>query len=78
MGETVVIRPLSEKDLARIPVVDSETQFDRHSTNMYKTMTNLLGFSRTGEAIEAKYDEALQMLKRHELVTEEDGMLSLR
>ena len=45
---------------------------------LYKTMTNLLGFSRTGEAIEAKYDEALQMLKRHELVTEEDGMLSLR
>ena len=39
---------------------------------LYKTMTNLLGFSRTGEAIVMRFDAALQYLKRSERI-EENG-----
>lgn len=45
---------------------------------LYKTMTNLLGFSRTGEAIVARFEEALTLLKRQNLIKEEDGLLSLK
>lgn len=45
---------------------------------LYKTMTNLLGFSRTGDAIVARYDEAIQHLKHNLLVKEENGLLSLK
>ena len=45
---------------------------------LYKTMTNLLGFSRTGEAIVARFEEALTLLKRQDLIKEEDGLLSLK
>ena len=45
---------------------------------LYKTMTNLLGFSRTGEAIVARFETALKLLKSQGLVKEEDGVLSIR
>ena len=45
---------------------------------IYKTMTNLLGFSRTGEAIVARFEEALTFLKCQNLIKEEDGILSLK
>ena len=39
-------------------------------------MTNLLGFSRTGDAIVAHYEEALQSIINAGMVKEEDGLLS--
>ena len=43
--------------------------------NLYKTMTNLLGFNRTGEAIVERYDVALQWLQRNNRIIEsEDGI----
>ena len=45
---------------------------------LFKTMTNLLGFSRTGEAIVARYEEALELLITEGIVKEEDGVLSIK
>ncbi len=40
---------------------------------LYKTMTNLLGFNRTGEAIFGRYDMALRwLMQRGKIVEEED------
>lgn len=45
---------------------------------IYKTLTNILGFNRTGEAIVSRFDDAITYLKRRRLIKEEDGTLSLR
>ncbi len=45
---------------------------------LYKTMTNLLGFSRTGPAIVARFDGLMNALIRSHFVKEEDGILSLK
>ena len=44
---------------------------------LYKTLANLLGFSRTGEAIISRFDQALALLKQA-LVEEKDGALSIK
>ena len=43
---------------------------------LYKTMTNLLGFNRTGDAIESRFDEALSMLIKKRIIKDEQGVLS--
>ncbi len=43
---------------------------------LYKMMTNLLGFSRTGEAILAKYDESLASLERNGLIVLHEDSIS--
>lgn len=45
---------------------------------LYKTMTNLLGFTRTGDAIVSRYDEALQFLIDRGKVIMNDDMLSIK
>ncbi len=45
---------------------------------LYKTMTNLLGFSRTGDAIVTRFDEALKFLNDQGKIKEEDGLISVR
>ena len=45
---------------------------------LYKIMTNRLGFSRTGEAIVARYEAALELLIRNSLVIETGDSLSAR
>ena len=45
---------------------------------LYKTMMNLLGFNRMGAAIEARFEEALTLLKKKNIVKEEEGLLSLQ
>lgn len=45
---------------------------------LFKTMTNLLGFSRTGDAIVTRYEEALTLLKKQNIIKDEDGLLSLQ
>ncbi|MCR5611241.1 MAG: DUF4011 domain-containing protein [Clostridiales bacterium] len=44
---------------------------------LYKTMTNLLGFSRTGESIVERYDLAVDLLKRNGMLKETNGVLSI-
>lgn len=44
---------------------------------LYKYMTSILGFSRTGEAIVEKYEQALSMLTRAKLVKKNKDQLSL-
>ena len=45
---------------------------------LYKTMTNKLGFSRTGDVIVARYETALQLLIQNHLVIETSDGLSAR
>ena len=45
---------------------------------LYKSMTNLLGFNRTGEAITERYDEALTYLLASRKIEEKDGVLLAR
>ncbi len=44
---------------------------------IFKTMTNLLGFSRTGESIVEKYEKALQMLIQSGKISDENGVLTI-
>ncbi len=46
--------------------------------NLYKTMTNLLGFSRTGDTIVNKYDDALSELIKDNLIKIENNQVSLK
>ncbi|MGI6264206.1 MAG: AAA domain-containing protein [Acutalibacteraceae bacterium] len=43
---------------------------------LYKTMTNLLGFNRTGEAITNRFDKALALLLKSQKVKEDQGVLT--
>lgn len=43
--------------------------------DLYKSLTNLLGFTRTGAKIVEQYDQALSILLNNNLVTEENGIL---
>ncbi len=45
---------------------------------LYRTMTNLLGFNRTGDAIVSRYDTALRLLIRSGKIIEKDDLLSIR
>lgn len=45
---------------------------------LYKTMSNLLGFNRTGDAIIDRFEEALTYLKKKNLIQEENGFLSIK
>ncbi len=45
---------------------------------LYKTMTNLLGFNRTGDTIYERYDSALRILKSSGGIIEEDDVLKIR
>ena len=42
---------------------------------LYKSMTNLLGFNRTGEAIVSRYNGIIDMMKARKFIAEEDGLL---
>jgi hypothetical protein len=44
---------------------------------LYRTMTALLGFNRTGEAIVSRFDQAIMLLVQHGMIKEEADMLSL-
>ena len=44
---------------------------------LFKAMTNLLGFSRTGDAIVTRYTEAIKLLKQKDMVIEQNGLLSV-
>ena len=44
---------------------------------LYKTMTNLLGFNRTGDAIVSRYDIALQLLLKRGVIMAKDDIISM-
>ena len=45
--------------------------------SLYKTLTSLLGFSRTSVTITSRYDQALSLLKAKGAVIEQEGLLSI-
>jgi len=44
---------------------------------IYKALTNILGFNRTGDAIVERYEEALALLKRQGKIKEHSGVITL-
>ena len=44
---------------------------------MYKMLTGILGFSRTGEAFVKRYEEALCLLKKKKKIVEHEGIISI-
>lgn len=77
-GDRREIKYISIEELADGLLTLIEQNVTATRDGLYKTMTNLLGFNRTGEAIVARFEEALTLLKRQNLIKEEDGLLSLK
>lgn len=77
-GDRREIKYISIEELADGLQTLIEQNVTASRDGLYKTMTNLLGFSRTGDAIVARFEEALTLLKQQDVVKEEDGLLSIK
>ena len=75
-GDRREIKYISIEELADGLQTLIEQNVTASRDGLYKTMTNLLGFSRTGDAIVARFEEALTLLKQQDVVKEEDGLIS--
>ena len=76
-GDRREIKHISIEELADGLYTLIEQNVTATKDGLYKTLTNLLGFSRTGDAIYVRYEEALALLKRQNIIKEEDGILSI-
>lgn len=77
-GDRREIKYVSIEELADGFYTLIEKNITASKEGLYKTMTNLLGFSRTGDAILSRYETALQVLIKGEKVVAEDNMLSIK
>ena len=77
-GDRREIKYISIEELADGLQTLIEQNVTASRDGLYKTLTNLLGFSRTGDAIVARFEEALTLLKQQDAVKEEDGLLSIK
>lgn len=77
-GDKREIKYISVEELADgiLTLIKQNVAVSRES--LYKALTNLLGFSRTGEAITSRYDEALNLLRNRNIISEDDGLLAVR
>ena len=71
------IKYISIEELAAGLYTLMKQNVDVSKDGIYKTLTSLLGFSRTGDAIVERYDEALSALKKQGKIEEHDGVISL-
>ncbi|MCR5294687.1 MAG: DUF4011 domain-containing protein [Lachnospiraceae bacterium] len=69
------IRYISIEELAGGLAELIEQNVTANREGLYKTLANLLGFSRIGDAIAARFEEALEFLKEQGSVKEEEGIL---
>ena len=76
-GERRDIKYISIEELADGLYVLIKQNVTATKDGLYKTMTNLLGFSRTGDAIVSRYDEALAMLNKAGLIEIKNDQISL-
>ena len=76
-GDRREIKYISIEELANGLHTLIEQNVTATREGLYKTMTNLLGFNRTGDAIVARFEEALELLKKNRTVKDEDGLLSI-
>lgn len=76
-GDKRDIKYISVEELAEGLYILIKQNVRATKPSLYKTLANLLGFSRTGEAITSRFDQALTLLKKN-VVVEEDGYLSLK
>ena len=76
-GDRREIKYISIEELADGIRIIIEQNVTVTREGLYKTMTNLLGFNRTGDAIVSRFEEALRYLKNRNIVKENDGYLSL-
>ena len=77
-GERRDIKYISIEELANGLYMLIKQNVTATKDGLYKTLTNLLGFNRTGEAIVSRYNAALSTLKRSGLIEEENDQLSLK
>ena len=71
-GDRREIKYISIEELADGLQTLIEQNVTASRDGLYKTLTNLLGFSRTGDAIVARFEEALTLLKQQDAVKEEE------
>ena len=76
-GDRREIKYISTEELAAGFLTLIEQNVTATRQGLYKTMTNLLGFNRTGDAIVDRYEHAIALLLEQEAVKEEDGLLSI-
>ena len=77
-GDRRDIKYVSTEELADGFYTLIEQNVTASKDGLYKTMTNLLGFNRTGDAILSRYDTALRSLINTGRVVAEGNMLSVR
>ena len=77
-GDRREIKYIAEEELSAGLYALIRQNVTASKDGLYKTLTNLLGFSRTGEAAATRYDAALNRLLEHHLVVQEDQMLMVR
>ena len=77
-GDRREIKYISVEELADGLFILIQQNVTATREGLYRTMTNLLGFNRTGDSIVARLEEALSYLKKNYAIKEEEGILSLR
>ena len=76
-GDKRDIKYISPEELADGLLTLVKTNITVSKDSLYKSLTNLLGFSRTGEIIIRKYDEALDLLVVNKKVHIENGLVTV-
>ncbi len=86
MGEIKLRVPGERREIKYIAIEELADGFNTLITQnvtaskdgLYKAMTNLLGFNRTGDTIYSRYNAALQYLIKQGKIVEEDGIIRTR
>ena len=76
-GDKREIKYISLEELAAGMYTLIKQNVSINKEGLYKTMTNLLGFSRTGDSITERYKKALEILLKSKKVREEDDVLTV-
>ena len=76
-GEKRDVKYISKEELADGFYTLIKQNVSVNKESLYKTMTNVLGFSRTGEAIVTRYESAIKMLESSGLIKYKDGQFSI-
>lgn len=75
-GDRREIKYISPEELADGFYKIIQQNVSANRDGLYKSMTNLLGFSRTGENIVVRYDESIDYLKQCGLISVKDDIIS--
>ena len=77
-GDVRDVKYIAPEELAEGMVLLIKQNVTAEKEGLYKTLASLLGFSRIGEGIYEKMEEALNYLLLNRLVTEENNVISMK